>query len=153
DQLAADILRQVLAEEGPHLVAKGDFLGCETKVHCFLPSGGSVVVRCSSVDPERQQFTTDEQRTTTDSSVDLAPPGPAHAAADPHGDHRVSDAAPLALDQRMAGKARPAHAVGMAERDGPTVDVEPGRVDAEPVAAVDHLHGEGLVELPQADVV
>ncbi len=80
-----------------------------------------------------------------------APPRP--AAADAHRHHDVLDAAPLALDQRMAGQARAAHAVGVADRDRAAVDVELVVVDAEPVAAVDHLHGEGLVQLPEADVV
>ena len=35
------------------------------------------------------------------------------------------DAAPLALDQRMADHARAAHAIGMADRDRAAVDVEP----------------------------
>ena len=41
----------------------------------------------------------------------------------------------------------------MADGDGAAVDVEPVVGDAELVAAVDHLHREGLVQLPQADVV
>ncbi len=40
----------------------------------------------------------------------------------------------------------------MADRDRAAIDVEPRRVDAEPVAAVDHLHREGLVQFPQVDV-
>ena len=49
--------------------------------------------------------------------------------------------------------ARAAHAVGVADRDRAAVDVELLHRDAELVAAVEHLHGERLVQLPQADVV
>src|SRR5271165_612909 len=79
--------------------------------------------------------------------------GRALAAADAHRHHHVLDAAPLPLDQRVAGEARAAHAVRVADRDRAAVDVELVVVDTELVAAVDHLHGEGLVELPEADVV
>src|SRR5579871_3627681 len=41
----------------------------------------------------------------------------------------------------------------MADRDGAAVDVEPVVVDAEPVAAVEDLHGESFLQLPEADVV
>ncbi len=47
----------------------------------------------------------------------------------------------------------PRHAVGMADGDGAAVDVEPVVGNAELVAAVDHLHREGLVQFPQADVL
>src|SRR5690349_19316818 len=77
----------------------------------------------------------------------------AHAAADAHGDHRVFGLAAAALDQSVTGEARAGHAVGMADRDCAAVDVDLVGVDAELVAAIDHLHGEGFVELPQADVV
>ena len=40
----------------------------------------------------------------------------------------------------------------MADGDRAAVDVQLLGVDAEPVAAVDHLHGEGFVQLPQVDV-
>ena len=47
----------------------------------------------------------------------------------------------------------PRHAVGVADRDGAAVDVEQVVGNAELVAAVEHLHRERLVQLPQADVV
>ena len=62
-------------------------------------------------------------------------------------------AAPLAFDQRVAGQALAADAVRVADRDRAAVDVEPVHRDAELVAAVEHLHREGLVQLPQVDVV
>ena len=46
-----------------------------------------------------------------------------------------------------------AHAVGVADRDRAAVDVEPVVGNAELVAAVDHLHGKSLVQLPEADVL
>ena len=45
------------------------------------------------------------------------------------------------------------HAVRMADRDRAAVDVQPVVGNAEPVAAVDHLHGERFVQLPQIDVL
>ena len=41
----------------------------------------------------------------------------------------------------------------MADRDRAAIDVVPGGIDAELVAAVQALAGEGLVELPDLDVV
>ena len=52
-------------------------------------------------------------------------PGRAHAAADAHGDAHPFGAAPLALDERVAGQALARDAVGVAERDRAAVDVEP----------------------------
>ena len=66
---------------------------------------------------------------------------------------RVLRAAPLAFDQDMAGHARAAHAERMADRDRAAVHVELVLRNAEPVAAVEHLAGERLVQLPQVDVV
>src|SRR5882757_8065178 len=79
--------------------------------------------------------------------------GRAHAAADAHRHHDVLGLAAAALDQSMAGAARAGHAEGMADRDRAAVDVELVVGNAELVAAVEHLHGEGLVQLPQVDVV
>ena len=58
-----------------------------------------------------------------------------------------------ALDQRVAGEAGARHAIGMADGDRAAVDVQSVVGDAEAIAAVEHLHGERLVELPQSDVV
>src|SRR4051812_42394488 len=53
----------------------------------------------------------------------------------------------------MAGEARAGHAVGMADRDRAAVDVDLVRIDAELVAAIDHLHRKGFVQFPEVDVV
>src|SRR5215813_2418635 len=84
---------------------------------------------------------------------DFEQAGGAHAATDAHGHHAVFGLAPAALDQEVAGQARSGHTIGMADRDRAAVDVELLRVDAELVAAIDHLHRIGLVELPQIDIV
>ena len=47
----------------------------------------------------------------------------------------------------------PRHAVRVADGDRAAVDVQAVRRDAELVAAVEHLHREGFVQLPQVDVV
>src|SRR3954465_8977702 len=60
----------------------------------------------------------------------------AHAAADAHGDDGVFGVAPAALDQGVAGQARPGHAIGMTDRDRAAVDVELLRIDAELVAQI-----------------
>src|SRR5579872_917236 len=74
------------------------------------------------------------------------------AAADAHRDHAVTDFAALHLVGDRADEAGAGHAEGVADRDRAAVDVEFFGVDAELVAAVDHLHREGFVELPQSDV-
>src|SRR4249920_3996403 len=71
----------------------------------------------------------------------------AHAATDAHGHHAVFRLAPPALDQQMPGQARAGHAVGMTNRDRAAIDVELVGIDAELVAAINHLHRIGLVEL------
>src|SRR5213594_710439 len=76
-----------------------------------------------------------------------------HPTADAHGADDIARPASLALDQRVADHPRAAHAVRVPDGDGATVDVEPLHREAEPVAAVDHLDGEGLVQLPEVDVV
>src|ERR1700728_4704136 len=85
--------------------------------------------------------------------VDLEQTGGAHAAADAHGDDRAVGAARVPFDQDVAGHARAAHAVGMADRDRAAVDVEPFLRNPETVAAVEHLARKRLVELPKIDVL
>ena len=41
----------------------------------------------------------------------------------------------------------------MADRNGAARDVQPIVRDTQPVAAVEHLHGEGLIQFPEADIV
>ncbi len=65
----------------------------------------------------------------------------------------IFHAAPLALDQRVTGEPRARHAVRMPDGDRAAVDIEPIVGNAQLVAAVDDLHRERLVQLPQADVV
>src|ERR1700754_3533277 len=77
----------------------------------------------------------------------------AHAAAQAHGDNSIFGLAPPSLDQGVAGKTRTGHAIGMADGDRAAIDVQLFRIDAELVAAVDHLHRECLVQFPQIDVV
>ena len=52
----------------------------------------------------------------------------------------------------MADEPRPAHAEGMADRDRAAIDVDLLGIDAERVAAIERLRGEGLVQLPEVDV-
>ena len=47
--------------------------------------------------------------------------------------------------------ARAGHPERMADRNRSAVDVQLLRIDPQPVAAVDHLHGEGFVQFPQID--
>src|SRR5712691_1859758 len=77
----------------------------------------------------------------------------AHAAADAHGADDELRAAALAFDERVADHPGAAHAIGMADRDRAAVDIEPVHRDTEPVATVDDLDGERLVQLPEVDVV
>src|SRR5262245_48992329 len=77
----------------------------------------------------------------------------AHAAAHAHRHHHVAYPEALARDERMTREPLPAHTERMADGDGAAVHVEPLVGNAEPVAAVEHLHGEGFVELPEADVL
>src|SRR5258708_12431881 len=77
----------------------------------------------------------------------------AHAATDAHRHNRVFRLAPAALDQGVARQTRTGHAIGMTTRDPPAVHVELFRIDAELVAAIDHLHRERLVQLPEIDIV
>src|SRR5262245_29673752 len=76
----------------------------------------------------------------------------AHAAAAAHRDHHQLRLAALAFDEPMAPQAPAALAVGMSERDRAAVHVPALVRNADAVAAVDHLHREGLVQLPQVDV-
>ena len=53
----------------------------------------------------------------------------------------------------MSDKPCPRHAVGMADRNRTTVDVQDFVRNPKPVAAVNHLHGKRLIQLPQTDVI
>src|SRR6266536_5473242 len=80
------------------------------------------------------------------------PRGP-HAATNTHGDDGVFHLAPASLNQSVAGQPRSSHAVGMTDCDRAAIDVELFRIDPELVAAIDHLHREGLVQFPEIDIV
>src|ERR1019366_212401 len=84
---------------------------------------------------------------------DLEQTGGTHAAADAHGDDSVFGLAAAALDQGVTGEARARHAVGMTDRNRAAVDIDLLRIDAQFVAAIEHLHREGLVQFPEIDVV
>src|SRR6266478_2404233 len=84
---------------------------------------------------------------------DFEQPRSAHAATDAHGHHAVFGLAATSLDQKMSGQAGPGHAVGMADRDRTAVDVEFLGIDAQFVAAINHLDGIGLIQLPQIDII
>src|SRR6266436_10358339 len=84
---------------------------------------------------------------------DFEQPGSAHAATDAHGHHAVFGLAATSLDQKMSGQAGPGHAIGVADRDRTAIDIEFLGIDAQFVAAINHLDGIGLIQLPQIDVV
>src|SRR5450631_3219730 len=86
------------------------------------------------------------------SAIDFKQPGAALAAADAHGDDAPFGLAPAALLQDVAGQPRAGHAEGMADRDRAAVDVVLVGIDAELVARIQALAGEGLVEFPQIDI-
>src|SRR3569623_2855311 len=87
------------------------------------------------------------------SAVDLEQASAALAAADAHVHDTPLGLAAGAFLQQMAGETGAGHAEGMANRDRAAVDVVLGGIDAELVARVEALAGEGLVELPEIDVV
>src|SRR5436309_8839624 len=83
----------------------------------------------------------------------LEQPGGTHAAADAHGDDPPALLPPPQLVEQRPRHARAGHPVGVPDRDRAAVRVEPLGVDAEAVAAVDDLRGEGLVQLDDIDVL
>src|ERR1700744_4057679 len=74
------------------------------------------------------------------------------SAADAHGDYHQLRTAAFAFDQCMSRQPRAAHAVRMTDRNRPAIDVQAFIGDSQFVAAVDHLNGEGFVQLPQVDI-
>ena len=53
----------------------------------------------------------------------------------------------------MADHTGARHAIGVADRNGTTIDVQVFVRDAQTIAAVQHLNRKGFVQLPQVDVV
>src|SRR5699024_3046930 len=86
-------------------------------------------------------------------SADFEQSGRALTAADAYCHDHILHAATASLDERMPDQPGSGHAVGMADRDAAAIDVVLLRIDAEAVTAVQSLHRERFVELPQADVV
>src|SRR3954449_6890402 len=84
--------------------------------------------------------------------VDFEQAGGAHAAADAHRHDYAFRAAAFTFDESMPRHPRAAHSIGMADCDCAAVDIELFRIDAEPVAAINDLDGEGFVQFPQVDV-
>src|SRR5690554_6887369 len=141
----------VLPEPAPATMSS-DWPRYSTASRCcgFRPSSRGFGVapsasRMKVISPPSLGATPDKQRW----SDDLEQARRAHAAADAHRHDHVLGAATPALEQRVAGHPRPRHAVGVSDRDGAAVHVELLGVDAELVAAVEGLRGEGLVEFPQ----
>src|SRR5579871_5307590 len=85
-------------------------------------------------------------------SGDLEEAGRSLAAADTHGDDHMLRLAAAPFDQGVAGEPRARHSVRMADGDRAAIDIELLGIDPELVAAIDHLHRKGLVQLPQIDV-
>ena len=131
DQLLADVVRQMVAKEAANLLAKGDFLGRETKVHFALPLSVELVRKkirlTASLRSTPLPHCLGEEGGAWRSSL-LSPgqggevarragegvlhipqlisnsPAAPHAAADTHGHDGVFHAAPLAFDQCVAGE-------------------------------------------------
>src|SRR2546421_12562871 len=81
--------------------------------------------------------------------IDLEQACAALAAADAHRDDAPLGLAPAAFLQDVAGETRTGHAEGMADRDRAAVDVVLLGIDAELVARIETLAGEGLGEFPE----
>src|SRR4051812_20226748 len=87
------------------------------------------------------------------SAINLEQSRAALAAADAHRHDAPLGLAAMAFLQDVAGETRAGHAEGMADRDRAAVDVVLLRIDAELVARIEALAGEGFVELPEVDVI
>src|SRR2546426_11710018 len=83
----------------------------------------------------------------------LEEPGRALPAADAHRHHAVARLAAQHLVGDGADHARARHAERMPDGDRAAVDVQLRGIETERVATVDDLRGEGLVELPEVDVL
>src|SRR5579863_7627557 len=77
----------------------------------------------------------------------------AHTAAHAHGYNRVLNSPATPFNQRVRGQTIAGHAVRMSDGDGAAIDIEAIIGNAELVAAIDHLHSEGFVQLPEPDIV
>src|SRR5437764_8307188 len=84
--------------------------------------------------------------------VDFKQTGSAHTATDAHRNHDALGAASFAFDERVSCKTRTTHSIRMTDRDRSAIDIELFRIDAKPIAAIDHLHGESFVQFPEIDI-
>ncbi len=80
-------------------------------------------------------------------------PRSTHAATDAHGHAHALGTTALAFNEGVAREALARHTIGVAQGDGAAVHVQAIGRDAQLVAAVQHLHGKGFVQLPQVDVL
>ena len=78
-------------------------------------------------------------------------PGRAHAAANAHGDQAVPGAATFHLVEELDGQLGPGAAQGVAQGDGPAVDVDLLRVDTQFPDTGQGLGGKGLVDFKKVD--
>src|SRR6059036_1806096 len=86
-------------------------------------------------------------------AVDFKQACAALATADAHSNDAPLGLAPTTLLQDVAGEPRAGHAEGMTDRDRAAIDVVLLGIDAELVARIETLAGEGLVEFPEIDIV
>src|SRR5699024_3208069 len=86
-------------------------------------------------------------------SADFEQSGRPLAAADAHCHDHILHTTTASLDERVPDQPGSGHTVGVADRDAAAIDVVLLRIDAEAITAVQCLHRECFVELPQADVV
>src|SRR5262249_47566683 len=75
------------------------------------------------------------------------------AAADAHSHDAVFGFAPPHLVSNRSDQPRSGHSERVADRDRAAVDVELLRINAQAVAAVDDLNGEGFVQFPEGNVL
>jgi hypothetical protein len=105
-------------------------------------------IRPETASPQATRFEEGCEGTPCKASDHLEQSGGTHATTDAHGHHHVLDAAAPALDQRMTDQAAAGHAIRVTDRDLSAVYVQALVGNAELVAAIDHLHRKGLVQLP-----
>src|SRR5579864_332912 len=91
--------------------------------------------------------------TARSSRADFEQSGGTLATADAHGDDDELHAAAATLDESMSQQPGTRCAVRMSHSDGPAIHIQPLIGQAESVAAVEDLHREGLIQLPQTHIL
>src|SRR5690606_15915572 len=86
-------------------------------------------------------------------SKDLEQARRAHSPSHTHGHDGPSCLAAAAFEQNMSRQPRACHAERMPNGNRAAIDVQPLIRDAQPLLTVHSLRGEGLIELPQVDVL